>query len=190
MSENSKIIEKAKNEFHQMIDNNGSDPYGLLSHIEELEKWAKFMLKKNPNLDKEVVMLAVFLHDIGHYPINKEMDHAVSGEKIAKNLLEKWDFNKLKIPKVLHCIRAHRCKDVMPETNEAKLMACIDSASHMTDILYIDMATEGRADEALAKLDRDFRDLSNFPEIKDKLKNMYTSWKQLLNDYKKIHLED
>lgn len=181
-------IEKAKNKFIKMVKNNDSDPFTLLPHIDEMEKWAKYVLKKNPTLDSEVIMFSVFLHDIGHYPINKEIDHAVSGEKIAKKLLQEWKIPQQKMSNILHCIRAHRCKDVPPETAEAKIIACIDSASHLTSTMYLDIIKNGRADYAIAKLDRDFRDLT--PEIKDKLKDTYHSWKALLENYKKLNLED
>ena len=44
------------------------------------------------------------------------------------------------IDQVAHCIRAHRCKDVQPQTIEAKIVAFSDSASHLFDSFYIDMA--------------------------------------------------
>jgi hypothetical protein len=53
-----KTIEKAKKKFLKMVENFGSDPYCLLSHVPEAEKWAKFMLK---NTRKPTKMLFCFL---------------------------------------------------------------------------------------------------------------------------------
>jgi hypothetical protein len=53
------IIEKAQAIFLKMVNDFGSDPFHLLSHVPEAEKWAKFMLKKYPEADKEIVLLAV-----------------------------------------------------------------------------------------------------------------------------------
>ena len=96
------IIEKAKAKFFQMVDEFGSDPYQLLPHVPEVEKWAKYMLKKYPQADKEVVLLAVWLHDLGHYPIPTDIDHAIRSEQRAKELLEKEKYPKDKMNKVLH----------------------------------------------------------------------------------------
>jgi hypothetical protein len=179
-------VENARESFHDMVRAHGSDPFGLLSHIEEIERWARIMIKKHPEADEEVILLGVFLHDIGHYPIDKETDHAVTSERIARKLLTEWGVDEKKAEKVLHCIRAHRCKDVQPETIEAKIIACIDSASHLTDRMYLDIVRDGRTEYALGKLDRDYRDLSHFPEIKEMTKELYESWKRLLHAYSKI----
>jgi hypothetical protein len=107
--------------------------------------------------------------------------------------LEKENFPKEKMEKVLHCVRAHRCRDVMPESLEAKIMACIDSASHMTDFsIYSSMAKNdkesGEKFRVYAKMERDWRDVSTFPEIKKELEPLYDAWKKLIKEYEKINL--
>jgi hypothetical protein len=184
-------IEKAKRFFLKRISKFGSDPYNLLPHVPEAEKWAKFMLKKYPAANREVILLAVWLHDVGHYPID-ETDHAIKGEDIAKKFLTKEQVNPEIIKQVLHCIRAHRCKEVLPATLEAKIIAFIDSASHMTGSIYLDMFKSKSLEEkgkVFGKMERDFRDLSYFPEIKDQMKELYESWKILLKSYGKTGLE-
>ncbi len=183
-------IEKAKKEFLQTIDDFGADPYRLRNHVPEAEKWARRLLKDNPEADVEVVLLSVWLHDIGHYPVPTDIDHAVRGERRTKEFLEKIGYPKDKMDKVLHCIRSHRCKDVMPNTIEAKIIACVDSASHMTEPMYFDMARvdkeNGSEFRAYAKMDRDFRDLEAFPEIQNELKEIYENWKKLIKSYEKL----
>ncbi|KKR33637.1 MAG: hypothetical protein UT64_C0005G0017 [Candidatus Falkowbacteria bacterium GW2011_GWF2_39_8] len=34
------IIEEAKKYFHKMVQDFNSDPYGLVNHLKEMEKWA------------------------------------------------------------------------------------------------------------------------------------------------------
>ncbi len=185
------IIEKAKAEFLKMVGDFGSDPWHLLSHVPEAEKWAKLMLKKYPEANKEVVFLAVWLHDFGHYPVPAEVDHAIRGEERARKFLEQESYPKEKMDKVLHCVRSHRCKDVMPETLEARIMAFCDSASHMTDTIYFDMVRtgeDGRFPRAYAKMKRDFRDLAMFPEMQKELSEIYEAWQTLLKAYEKINL--
>jgi len=187
------IIEKARAKFFQVTEEFGSDPYLLLPHVPEVERWAKFMLKRYPQADEEVVLLAVWLHDLGHYPILTEVDHAIRSEERAREFLEKEKYPKEKMKKVLQCVRSHRCRDVMPESFEAKIIAFADSASHMTTSIYFDMAKEdkqkNREFKAYAKLERDFRDLSSFPEIKKELTELYNAWKNLLKAYEKIDLK-
>ncbi len=188
------IIEKAKAGFFQMIDEFGSDQYNLRSHVPEVEKWAKHMLKKLPDANGEAVLLSVWLHDIGHYPIPTDIDHAVRSEERAKAFLKKEKYPKDKTNKILHCIRAHRCRDILPESVEAKIIACADSASHMTEpTIYLDMAKSDKENNnefrVYAKMERDYRDLGIFPEIQNELKELYQNWKNLIKSYEKIDLK-
>jgi len=169
------IIQKAQAKFLTMIDDFGSDPWQLRRHIFDAEKWAVRLIGRYPEADPEVLLLAVWLHDIGHYPIPEE-DHAVVSERIARKFLEKEHYNAEKLINVLHCIRSHRNKDVVPETLEAVL----DSASHFTYGPYVEMICDNRADQALEKLNRDYRDLELFPEIKKELEPLYLTWAKLI----------
>ena len=179
------IIEKAKAQFLEMIHSFGSDPYRLIPHLNEAEKWAEFMLKKYPQADREIVMLSLWLHDIGHYPLPADADHAVRSEERAKKFLESQNYPKIK--EVLHCVRSHRCKDVLPKTLEAKIISFVDSASHMTDYMYFDMVKDENAKTRVhAKMQRDFRDLQQFPEIKENLTELYHAWENLINTYEKF----
>lgn len=182
------MIDKARTEFLRMVHDFGSDPYHLLSHVPEAEKWAKRMMEKYPEADGEVMLLAIWLHDCGHYPLPTEDDHAVKGEERARKLLEMDGYPEEKMKKVLHCVRSHRCKDVMPETIEAKIVAFCDSASHMTDTMYLDMVRtdeEGRFARTYAKMERDYRDLSIFPEMREEMESLYEAWKNLIKSYEK-----
>jgi hypothetical protein len=180
------IIEKSKKLFLEKVKDFGSDPYHLLPHVPDAEKWVEFLLKNHPEADKEVALISIWLHDIGHYPLPTNIDHAIRGEAIAREFLSKEKFDKEKLQKVLHCIRSHRCKDVLPKTIEAKIIACADSASHITDFIYCHMIKMGDLKNAKEKLERDFRDISVFPEVKDKLSNLYMAWKELLKEFEKL----
>jgi hypothetical protein len=79
----------------------------------------------------------------------------------------------------------------MPETLEAKIVAFSDSASHMTQGVYFEIAKkekEGKKYDALQKIERDWRDLSLFPEIKEEMKELYESWKRLIEVYRKTNI--
>ena len=66
---------------------------------------------------------------------------------------------------------------------EAKIIAVADSASHMTDTVYIDMASRGEIEGAKAKLERDFRDEGLFPDLQEESRPLYEAWKKLLEAY-------
>ena len=184
------IVKKTQQFYYEKIEN-----FRLASlhkgHVVEMEKWAVAMANKFSQADKEVVFLAVWLHDIGLITNNLENDHSVIGEEIAREWLIKENYDKHKVAKVLHCVRTHRCKDVMPVTLEAKIIVFADSASHMTQGVYLDILKEqkeGRSYDALQKLERDWRDLSFFPEDKKDLLGLYKAWKALINAYKKVNI--
>lgn len=179
------IILKAEKLFDEMISNN-SDVYNLRSHIIELKKWLEKICKKYPSLDREVLFLSVYLHDIGHYPINSNEDHAITSERISRKFLLENGYNIKKAEQVLHCVRSHRCKDIMPASEEAKALAFMDSASHLTDRVYLSMFQDGLYSESLNKVERDYRDLTFYPEIKKELEPVYLSWKSLLTSLIKL----
>ena len=57
--------------------------------------------------DKEVVLLAAWLHDIGSIVHGRE-DHHVTGADIAEKLLKKYNYPIEKIEMVKNCILKHR----------------------------------------------------------------------------------
>ncbi len=175
----SEISLKAKEIFDKYIEKN-EDIYNLKDHVIELEKLAVKLTQKFPDLDKEILLIAVYLHDIGYYPLNPNEDHAVTSERIARKFLENKKYSKEKSEKALQAIRSHRCKDILPEVPEAKAFAFMDSASHLTDKMYLEMVKQGKGKNALEKLERDYRDLSIFPEIKKEMGLLYLSWKSLI----------
>lgn len=180
-----KIIEKAKQHFLKTFAEKENPIYPYLPrHVVEAEKWAKRLLKNYPEVDKEIVLLSIWLHDIGQATIeNRKDDHAVKSEAEARRFLSEIGLAAEKIEKVVHCIRAHRCRDVQPKTLEAKILAAVDSVSHMTDFCYIDMASEASKEAALAKLERDYRDVGLFPELQKEITPLYEAWKRLLSVY-------
>ena len=145
----SKIVEDSKKYFFNKISKYKEDPYGLLNYVPEVEKWSKYMLKKYKDANRDVVLASSSLHDIGHYPLQRKEDHAVIGEKISKSFLKNKKIREEKVGQILHCIRAHRCRDVMPNSIEAKIVAFSDSASHITDCLYFDIAKKNKKTKTL-----------------------------------------
>ena len=178
------IIEQAKNYFYENVTA-GNDPWDLLIHVPDAERWAEIILKRYPKADRETVMLAIWLHDTSYYKGDKGMDHAVKSEIDARQFLKKEGYNPEKIEKVCHCVRAHRNRDIKPETLEAELICLIDSISHFTYGPYLPMTQDGRGAQSLEKLERDYGDLRLFPEIEKELTPLYQAWKDLITEFMK-----
>jgi HD superfamily phosphodiesterase len=181
------MVTVAKEHFYQWLEEHKDGPFDYLTHVPRVEHWARTMLARHPGIDEEIVLAAVWLHDIGSYPLVQGKDHAVEGEKAARALLEKHAYPAERVAAVLHCIRAHRCKDVMPATLEAKLVACCDSASHLTDYIYAKLAFDGPDGMAKAsrKIENDYKDLAFFPDLQERLTPLYQKWKGLLEEIRK-----
>ncbi|OGD57346.1 hypothetical protein A2V71_00825 [Candidatus Berkelbacteria bacterium RBG_13_40_8] len=179
------IVLKAQKYFDDYIHEN-EDIFHLERHLVQVERWAKRLLETHSEADEEIVMLGVYLHDIAHYPVDKNSDHAVRGEEKATEFLKDNNYPEDRIKKVTHLVRSHRCKDIQPETIEARILACADSASHLTDSMYLDIIQDERSDYALGKLERDYRDIGIFPEIQQELKPLHEAWKNLINAFMNI----
>jgi len=177
-------INKVKTHFLRTFEKGISSAYPYLpKHVLEVEKWANKLLKIYPKANKEILLLSVWLHDIGQAIGDKNDDHAIKSEKETLSFLSKLKLKPEKIKKVAHCVRAHRCRDIQPETLEEKLLAVADSASHMTDINYIVHLSDWPKKLVFEKLERDYRDVGIFPKLKKEIAPLYKAWKRLMKGY-------
>ncbi len=185
------LVAKTKAHFIKIFSQDKDPLYLYLpTHVAEVEKWAKKILKDYPKADAEVALAAVWLHDIGHIEPGKKRsekeksyyqeDHAVKSEAEARRFLKQLGVSPTKIDLIAHCVRAHRCKDIQPKSLEAKVLAAADSASHFTDINYIIHIQDGFRDYASGKIERDYRDVNLLPGLKNQLTPLYRAWKKLL----------
>ncbi len=176
-----KVADYCEKHFTTTLLKAGPEFSYLGKHLPLVIKWAKRLLQLYPYANKEVVMSAVWLHDIGQMIGDKNIDHAINSENEVNRLFSEAGISKEIMDKTAHCARAHRCKDVQPETLEAKIVAVSDSASHMTDYVYVSMITTQGKGAALGKLERDYRDIRLLPELKNELTELYSAWKHLLD---------
>ncbi len=78
------------------------------------------------------------------------------------------------------CVRSHRNGDVKPESAEARLVVTADSASHLSDLVYVEMLTRRPKTEVQGKLERDWRDIQLMPELIEEIQPLYEAWKRLI----------
>ena len=81
---------------------------GCFYHIRSVADNAA-MLAKQFGADEEVVIIAAWLHDVASITdYNLYEEHHIHGAKMAKEILEKFDYDKEKINQVQLCVLNHR----------------------------------------------------------------------------------
>lgn len=119
------ILRKAlEKELKKFIKKSGIyDPTHDLSHI--LSVWKNAQLLATKNIDGEIVIAAVFLHDLGRFDKSSmKGPHGFSSAKHAKGILERIKFPKEKMYRVLEAIRYHDAEYLLSKrkTIEARLL--------------------------------------------------------------------
>lgn len=142
---------------------------GVYYHIEAVVKNAELLADKN-GADKEVVIIAAWLHDIASvtdYSLYKM--HHIHGAEIAYGILNKLNYDPKKIELVQDCIRNHRgSTDNDRVTKEELCVADADAISHFDSIpslLYLEYAIRNKGCEegkefVKDKLNRSYAKLS------------------------------
>ena len=143
---------------------------GVYDHIEAVVKNGAFLAERY-GADKEVVMIAAWLHDIASvtdYSLYPE--HHLHGAEMAQGILSQWDYEPEKIVLVQNCIRSHRGSVPLDrESVEELCVADADAVSHfdsLPSLLYLAYRERGLEFEegkkfVKEKLERSFQKLSS-----------------------------
>ena len=176
------MISEAKEHLLSTLKSADRKWFYMYTHIPQVEKWAIKIAKLLSGANMEILLTSVWLHDIGLL-LGSEGDHAVNSEAEVLKFLTGLGASPEVISQVSHCVRAHRCKDVLPQSIEEKILAVADSASHMTDDTYACFAARGELQTAKEKLERDFHDVGLILQVKAEVTPLYLAWKHLLEVY-------
>ncbi len=143
---------------------------GCYYHIAAVVKNAEILAVKY-GADKEVVMIAAWLHDIASITDYSLYDlHHIHGAEMASDILKKYNYDSKKIYLVQECIRNHRGSiSSIKNTPEELCVADADAISHLDNIpslLYLayvqkEMGIEEGKEFVKAKLTRSFQKLSS-----------------------------
>lgn len=156
-----------KDHIHQMAERAGM-LWFFDNHLLLVEKWAKWLLSRLPEADGTVVMAAVWLHDIYYFiDLEREKEHAQLGALEAEKILKDRGFDATVIADVSHAIRAHSCRDIMPETVEAKIFASADAMSHFSPQFYFSLAMYGQKGSGANKNLKEFLEFARGKLEKD-----------------------
>ena len=131
------ITELVKNYVLERIQEykiNSDDNYDFWNeHIKYVYE-ESIKLAKEYNANVEIVSLGALLHDIALInKIGDRKDHHINGEIIAKELLEKMNYDTSKMNRVLKCIYNHRSSK-NAESIEEICVADADILAHFDNI--------------------------------------------------------
>lgn len=153
---------------------------GCYYHIEAVVRNGE-MLAEKYNADKEIVLIASWLHDIASitdYALYEE--HHIHGAEMAHEILTSLSYDDSKIVVVQNCIRKHRGSVYIDKNSVEELcVAEADAISHfdsMPSLLYLayvekQMNIEQGIQFVKGKLERSFCKLSD--ESKEFYKDKY-----------------
>ncbi len=161
---------------------------GCYYHIEAVVKNAELLAQKY-GADKEVVIIAAWLHDIASITDYSLYDnHHIYGAEMAYDILSELNYDESKIVLVQKCIKNHR-GSISAEKNskEEMCVADADAISHFDSVpslLYLaygerKMSMEDGIQFVRGKLERSFHKLS--PESKVFYNDKYNQVMELLN---------
>lgn len=158
---------------------------GCYYHIEGVVRNGELLAEKY-NADKEIVMIAAWLHDIASvtdYALYE--DHHIHGAEMANEILSQLSYDESKIHIVQNCIRNHRGSVYVNKSNaEEVCVADADAISHFDRVpsllhfAYVEqqMSIDEGIQFVKGKLERSYRKLSQ--ESKEFYKDKY---RQVMN---------
>ncbi|MFH1509822.1 MAG: HD domain-containing protein [Candidatus Nealsonbacteria bacterium] len=183
------IVEQVKNfveeECKKPTSKYGLEPFSC--HFVSVVEYATQLANKL-EVDKEVVLIASWLHDIGSI-MNGREDHHITGSEIAEKKLKELNYPPEKIELVKKCILNHRgSQDSNRESLEEKIVADADAMSNFNNIpgifkaafIYENKTQEGAKESVKQKLINKWNKL-HFDDSKEIIKPKYEAIMLLLN---------
>lgn len=181
------LVNKIKN-FVEEECKKSSSKYGyepFIFHFIPVVRYAEELVN-NMGGDKEVILIAAWLHDIGSI-ISGRDNHHITGAKIAEEKLKEFGYPIEKIELIKKCILNHRGSVGNARlSTEEQIIADADAMSNFDNVAGIFKAAfiyenldQGKAKEALLiKLENKWRQL-HFKDSKKIIKPKYEALKIL-----------
>lgn len=155
----------------------GYEPF--VFHFGPTVKYAEKLAEKL-GADKEAVVIAAWLHDIGSIMKGRK-DHHITGAKIAGKKLKELGYPKEKIELVKKCILNHRgSQKKKPGSLEEKIIADADALSNFNNIAGIFKAAfiyenlnQGQAKESVRRKFKNKWEQLNFESSREIIRPKY-----------------
>ena len=164
-------------------------------HLLPAVKSAEEILKLYPEADKNIVMPAIWLHDIAKIS-QKDIEgfedihpvHHKEGAKMAADILSDYRLSDGKTRMITDCILKHRNSgEYKAEALEEKIVAVADTLSHFRSVFYLihfkfhpNSTIAGMKEKQLAKMKRDWADLSLLPGVCKLAENEFNVLEKLI----------
>jgi len=152
-------------------------------HITSVVKYSDILCSKFES-NREVVILASWLHDIASLQ-NIAGEHHIVGAEIAEKYLQEKNLSQEMIKSVKKCILAHSDKgDYTPNTIEEKILASADGMSDFDHFdltchrFFIKYPMDQVREMLLDKYERAYSKI--MPEARDMIQSKYDAIKVLL----------
>ena len=149
---------------------------GCYYHIAAVVKNAE-ILAEEYEADKEVVMIAAWLHDIASITDYSLYElHHIYGAEMAYGILKEYGYDDKKIPLVQECIKNHRGSIILDRNSIEELcVADADAISHFDSVpslLYLAYVQKGMGIEEGKEFVKD-KLLRSFQKLSARSKKLY-----------------
>lgn len=140
----------------------------------------------------EECVAGALLHDIADAVLDRDNpEHENQSRQIAITLLEGSGYDQFQVKRIIEEIIApHSCKELLPQSTDAKILATADAIAHLTTNFYAYCAWNHIAADdypsfkkwVSAKLERDFNAKIFFEEVRAEMKPVYLALKIVFCD--------
>jgi len=163
------LVEKYVKEKIEEYKINSEDHYDFWNEHIKYVYYESIELAKKYNADNEIVSLGALLHDIALIcKIGDRKDHHINGEKLANEILIKYNYSQEKKAKVLKCVYNHRSSK-NAESIEELCVADADILAHFDNIPMLFNSAFNRNNIKLNEIrdwmktcfEKDYNDLSD-----------------------------
>ncbi|MDD4333250.1 MAG: HD domain-containing protein [Patescibacteria group bacterium] len=166
-------------------------------HQKEVVRCAEELLKMY-KADKQIVIVACWLHDISKYQVKNKLDtkkahatHHFDSYEFSKKFLAKYKISQVEKDKICNCVLRHRNEaPYRARSTEEKIVAVADTLSHFTGIFYFthfkfhpESSMDFMVKNQLEKLNRDWRDLNLLSKARKLVREEFIILKKLHENY-------
>jgi uncharacterized protein len=179
-----KIRDFVEDECRKPSSKYGYEPFP--SHFVLVAEYAEKLISELGG-DKEITLIAAWLHDIGSIVYGRK-DHHITSAKIAEEKLKELDYPQEQAEKVKDCIVSHRgSRDIKPKTIEAQILIEADTLSAFDDLaglfqaalVYEKLSRKEAKDSVRQKLENKWKQL-RFEKSRQIIKPKYDAAMLLL----------
>lgn len=157
-------------------------------HLMVVKNYAEKLAEVH-NADKEILELAVWLHDIGKVRYG-DVNHHISGAQDAEVILRDHNYPQPVVDRVKECILTHRmeAKDSSPDSIEARILVTAD-AMYTLDVIpaffweachEMGLGVKEACDWVAEEIERNWSKKMLLPEGREMVRDKYNAFKMIV----------